>query len=155
MPEFIEQLSAAQERLDATTKSSDERHTCLCREVPTDHEAQSQAEARRSDDSCERDVSTHGSATTSSFGGMRAQMPRQELPGKPRCAHDARRRPMQDRSRAVATAFVTCAKLQRKTRCRRRASSAQCRRADTHSTRIGCTVWEMKTRGSARQQRRP
>ena len=31
----------------------------------------SQAEARRGDDSCERDVSTHGGVTTPSFGGIR------------------------------------------------------------------------------------
>ena len=43
--------------------SVNQMHTCLCREVPADHEAQSQAEARRSDDCCERDVSTDGSVT--------------------------------------------------------------------------------------------
>ena len=43
-------------------------HTCLCREVLADHEAQSQDEARRSDDSCESDVSTHESVTAPSLG---------------------------------------------------------------------------------------
>ena len=34
---------------------SNQIHSCLCREVPADHEAPSQAEAKRIDDSCEKE----------------------------------------------------------------------------------------------------
>ena len=61
-------------RFHQVRKPVNQMRTCLCRKVPAGHEAQSQAEASRSDVSCERDVSTHGGVTTPSFGGVRTQM---------------------------------------------------------------------------------